>query len=332
MNGPEKANDPGAGNTEAVQDALVEGADVHDNVQIALLPVGCADGDDPGRRFGWPVVRLDGADPHQSLSFADLLEALDLTEDEFVAVCYKPVDGSFATQVVLSGHAAGAVASVQTRSCVWFTPNPTAGPERRNQGRGREREVTRFLALYADLDVKPGAFDDIAQAWKFIAVLSAIVVTRPSAVIYSGHGLQPIWPVEDGHLSDEVRWAWGYRLIRQFGRLCTSAARSFCGANLDNVFNMDRLLQLSPRWTRCVTGMRERGRPTRFRCWSVPGADAASKRDRTPSATMPVGGYWCGAVTLTGYARSPASSPTYGVRVCRLSWWMRRCSVSPLPW
>jgi hypothetical protein len=241
---PEEANDPGAGNTEAVQNALVEGAVNDDNAQISLLAKGCADADDSGRRFGWPVVRLDAADPPQALSFAELLEVLGLTEDEFIAVCHKPVDGVFSTQVVRSGHAAAAVASLPARSCVWFTPNPTAGPERCNQGRGREREVTRFLALYADLDVKPGAFDDVAQAWKFIAVLSAIIGTRPSAVICSGHGLQPIWPVEDGHFDDEVRWAWAYRLIRQFGRLCTSAARSFCGASLDNVFDLGRLTRV----------------------------------------------------------------------------------------
>ena len=244
MNDPEEANSPGAGNTEAVQEALGEGAADHDNAQISLLAKGCADADDTRRRFGWPFVRLDATDPPEALSFSGLLELLGLTEDEFIAVCHKPVDGSFSTDVVLAGHAASAVASMPTRSCVWFTPNATAGPARSNQGRGREREVVHFLALFADLDVKKGAFDDIAQAWKFIAVLSAIIGTRPSAVIYSGHGLQPIWPVEDGHLSDEVRWAWAYRLIRQFGRLCTSAARSFCGANLDNVFNMDRLLRV----------------------------------------------------------------------------------------
>lgn len=241
---PEEANSPGAGNTEAVLKALGEGAGNHDNAQIPLMAEGCSDKGDRTRQFGWPVVRLDAADPPRALSFADLLEVLGLTDDDCIAVCHKPVDGVFSTQVVRSGHAAAAVGSLPARSCVWFTPNPTAGPERCNQGRGREREVTRFLALYADLDVKKGAFEDIAQAWKFIAVLSAIIGTRPSAVIYSGHGLQPIWPVEDGHLSDEVRWAWAYRLIRQFGRVCTSTARNFCGASPDNVFNLDRLLRV----------------------------------------------------------------------------------------
>jgi len=239
-----EANSPGAKNTEAVQEALFAGAARHDNVPISSLPEGCADRDDAGHRFGWPVVRLDGVDPPQALSFADLLEVLGLTADEFIAVCHKPADGAFSTAVVIAGHAADAVASLPTRSCVWFTPNATVGPARSNQGRGREREVTRLVALYADLDVKPGVFDDIAQAWEFIAVLSAIIGTRPTAVIFSGHGLQPIWVIEDGLLGDEVQWARAYRLIRRFGRLCTSAARSFCGANLDNVFNMDRLLRV----------------------------------------------------------------------------------------
>lgn len=242
---PEEAEGPGAENTEAIQKARVEGAVNHDKPQMNFPPTCSVDGHDLDPRIGWPVVQLDGeADPAQALSFAGLLEVLGLTEGEFIAVCHKPVNGSFSAQVVHSGNAPDVVASLPTRSCVWFTPNPTAGPERCNQGRGREREVTRFVALFADLDVKQGAFDDIAQAWEFVAVLSAIIGTRPSAVIYSGHGLQPIWPVEDGHFDDEVMWAAAYQLIRRFGRLCNSAAYSFCGAHLDNVFNMDRLMRV----------------------------------------------------------------------------------------
>lgn len=185
----------------------------------------------------------DAVDP-QRLSFDELLVTLGLVDGDFIAVCHQPVGGTFQAQVTSCGNSAAAVRGLPEPSCVWFTPNPTAGPERKGQGRGRERDVKRWVALYTDLDVKAGAFRDIAQAQAFVDVLSTIIGTRPTVVIFSGHGLQPIWVIEDARLDDEVSWALAYRLMRQFGRLVTSAAHNFCGAKLDNVFNMDRLLRV----------------------------------------------------------------------------------------
>ncbi len=225
MINPEEANDPGAVNTEAVQDARVEGA--IDN-----------------------GISSDAADDvaHQPLSLAQVMDVLGLDEGDFVAICHQSVGGSFTTQVTPSGSAAAGVLGLPHRSCVWFTPNPTAGPERRGQGRGRERAVSRWLALGADLDVKPGSFKTLCEAGAFIAVLSTIIGTRPSVVIRSGHGLQPLWPIEDGVLDDEVQWARAYRLIRQFGRLAISAAYNFCGARIDNVYSLDRLFRVPDTW------------------------------------------------------------------------------------
>lgn len=50
---PEEANDPGAGNTEAVQDALVQGADVDDSGQMHSSATGYADVYDVYRELGW---------------------------------------------------------------------------------------------------------------------------------------------------------------------------------------------------------------------------------------------------------------------------------------
>ena len=84
-------------------------------------------------------------------------------------------------------------------------------------------------------------------------------------------------------------------------------------------------------WMRCATGMRVRGPPTRSRCWSARGVGGISNPDRTPNATTSAAEYWCGAATRTGYARSPANSPTPGARASLSPWSMRRCSGSPVP-
>jgi hypothetical protein len=235
-------------NTGAAQEALEGRAEV-ENSPVQAAAVACQMGGLPWDERHRDLVATGGsgggnAVDVQRLSFAELLDTLGLVDEDFVAVCYQPVGGTFQAQVTSCGNAAAAVFGLPERSCVWFTPNPTAGPERRGQGRGRERDVKRWVALYADLDVKTGAFRGIAEAEAFINVLSVFIGTRPTAVIHSGHGLQPLWRVEDGDLGDEVQWARAYRLIRQFGRLATSAAFNFCGARIDNVYNADRLLRV----------------------------------------------------------------------------------------
>lgn len=241
----------GAENTGTAQGALEGGADVK-NRPVPAAAEACEVGDlSCDERLDGHGGLVPAADPYghdsvgpQRLSFAELLDTLGLGDGDFIAVCHQPVGGTFQAQVTSCRNSAAAVLGLPERSCVWFTPNPTAGPERRGQGRGRERDVKRWVALYADLDVKPGVFRDIDQAQAFINELSAIVGTRPTAVIHSGHGLQPIWVIEDGQLVDEVQWARAYRLIRQFGRLATSAAYNFCGAELDNDYDADRLLRV----------------------------------------------------------------------------------------
>jgi hypothetical protein len=159
------------------------------------------------------------------LDLGDVLDCLGCASREFTAVCHRPIGGAFTSSVVESASVSVQVKSLPEKACIWFSVNPTAGPERHNQGRGREREVSRWAALYLDVDVKDGAFPDLDKAAEYIRVLSGMVGTRPSLMIYSGHGLQPVWPIEDGELDPEEKWSQAYRLNRRFGRLATKVAR-----------------------------------------------------------------------------------------------------------
>ena len=184
------------------------------------------------------------------LTFAEMLELLGFTDTEFVSVCHRPVGGSFSSSVVKAADGEGVVGSLPEQSCVYFSVNAIAGPERHQQGRGCERDVTRWTGPYLDCDVKPGAFESLEQAWAFIDVMSGLIGTRPVAVIYSGHGLQPLWAITDGKLTDEngefaeVAWSRAYRDSRRFKRLAHKVAMEQFGARLDNVADLSHVLRV----------------------------------------------------------------------------------------
>ena len=109
----------------------------------------------------------------------DVLDCLGWADGEFTAVCHQPIGGAFTSSVVESVSVSARVKSLPEEACTWFSVNPTAGPERHNQGRGREREVSRWAAFYLDVDVKVGAFPDLDKAAEYIRVLSGMVGSQP---------------------------------------------------------------------------------------------------------------------------------------------------------
>jgi hypothetical protein len=189
--------------------------------------------------FGQPTTDGEGVE----LTLDEVLEVLGWADGEFTALCHKNVGGAFTSSVVASLNANAFAESLPERADVWFSVNPTLGPARQGGGRGGERQVTRWAALYLDVDVKEGAFPDLDKAAEFVSALSEMVGTRPSVLIFSGHGLQPLWPIEDGQLDTEVKWAQAYQLSRRFGRLAHGVASEF-SASLDNVSDLTRILRV----------------------------------------------------------------------------------------
>jgi hypothetical protein len=205
----------------------------------------------PDQRTGGDPQNVNGSSLVETgvvssrLMLGEVLDVLGRVDGEHVAICHKVCGGTFSSAVVESINASALVTSLPDRADVWFSVNPTAGPARASAGRGKERQVTRWAALYLDVDVKQGAFTDLDKAAEFVSVVSEMVGTRPSLVISSGHGLQPVWPIEDGELDDEVKWARAYRLSRRFGRMAASVAASHSGAALDNVSDLARVLRVA---------------------------------------------------------------------------------------
>jgi hypothetical protein len=173
----------------------------------------------------------------------EMLDCLGWQHGEYTAVCHKAVGGQFAFSVAESANAAARVESLPPQSNTWFSVNPTAGPARVGGRRGGNREVTRWAALVLDVDVEEGAFPDLDKAFEFVNAVSSMVGTRPSVVIHSGHGLQPLWPIEDCVLDAEEKWARAYALSRRFGRFAHRVANDF-SASLDTVSDLARIIRV----------------------------------------------------------------------------------------
>lgn len=173
------------------------------------------------------------------MRFDDLL---DLLGHRLVALCWKQPGGDFHTIIT---PPAGAVAqsSILRDADVWFSINEPAGPPRQGP-RGGAEAVTRHTSLWADLDVKDGAFATEADARAVIDDIAVALNTDPMAIIHSGHGLQPIWIIDDdaATLDDPDRRALAQTVLARWRRLVeTIAARR--GAAVDAVFDLPRILR-----------------------------------------------------------------------------------------
>ncbi|ASR85270.1 DNA polymerase/primase [Mycobacterium phage SirPhilip] len=190
----------------------------------------------------------------------DLLETLGYVEGEHVSVNYQAPGGPFSSTVVEyvedSDALQGLALALGNDRNLWFGVNPTRPRSKDEGGRGTAEDVTRLAAIWCDLDVKPGACRDLAHAHQVIDELSAILGHRPSAVVMSGNGLQPYWPIDDGTIApagddwqsmaeqSAALRADAAALLKRWGRLACIVADGL-GAKIDRgVYDLARVLRV----------------------------------------------------------------------------------------
>jgi hypothetical protein len=166
----------------------------------------------------------------------EYLDLLGLAPDENVGLFWKRDDKQH-TAVIPCALVEYSLSQISDDYDVYLAPNPTAGPVRYDKGRGKMADVTRVAAVYADLDMKPGACADETVMAEIINDLSGIVGERPVAVIFSGGGTQPIWRLEDCDPKT------GAKLLQRFGRLTRIVAETR-NAKVDSVFDTARVLRV----------------------------------------------------------------------------------------
>lgn len=189
--------------------------------------------------------------PVNKMTFDELLQALghgggvDLHREQ-VAICWKRPGGTFTPELQDPDDAARYVGMLTDsitggRVDMWFGINPVSSDVAK--GRGTVKDVTRLAALYADLDVKPGACPDLDTARLLIDDMSDVLGMRPVAVIHSGHGLQPIWAVERGSAAS-LKYPHDAKHLLQRFRHAVEFVAACHGCAVDPVFDLPRILRV----------------------------------------------------------------------------------------
>lgn len=198
---------------------------------------------------------MAGALGARAAGFGELLERVGYRLDDGVAISHKPPRGTFGLAGYVSASQAAELAAAHAADDVWFGVNAMAS--RPASGRGTAKDVTRLAALHADLDVGLDKLPSFAVGWQVIADVSEVLGTRPSVVILSGHGLQPLWPVDPddpaAHLDTPEKRENAGALLKLFGRLVGRAAHLH-GGKVDGVFDLARVLRVPGTVNRKVPG------------------------------------------------------------------------------
>jgi P4 family phage/plasmid primase-like protien len=127
----------------------------------------------------------------------------------------------------------------------WFEVQPSSF--NKAFGRSSEEHIVALRAIYADIDFKGGeasrpGMGDEAAALDLVDQLSSALGVPPVAVVYSGHGVQPYWPIEGGDI-DSRNGGDVKGLLKRFGVLVATFAQA-SGGHVDNVFDLPRILRV----------------------------------------------------------------------------------------
>ncbi|WP_151526079.1 hypothetical protein [Serinicoccus kebangsaanensis] len=204
---------------------------------------------DKGRALAGSAALISSEIQSQNTSpIAAWNAARGILPSETVAIATLDDAGRFIATTRTAEVADKGIAATMAEADCWVSANPVrAGlPEGR---KGTAGDVVRLACIYADLDVKPGALPTWTAAENIIADLTMMLGVAPAAVVMTGHGLQPVWRIEqepgrtdwpDGSSSEPFRAA--QALTRRWGRLVAHVA-SMHGGEVDPVWNLDRVLR-----------------------------------------------------------------------------------------
>lgn len=241
------------------------------------------------------------------LTLPELLDALDYSNTEHIQIAHAVPGEQFRTHVT---NTTDLTQSTPAGADTWFGINPCTPV---STGRPGADHITRLAALWADLDVKPGACPDFDTARLIVDDLSELLGTRPVAITYSGHGLQPLWAVENATIGPQLPTMAARALLRQWGRLVSAVAGRRDTPKVDSVFDLPRILR-----TPGTTNMKDPAAPLPVACMADTGAPitvtqiletlnaygiTATPEDRTdPGAAITPPAEWTWATSTCKYA------------------------------
>ena len=172
----------------------------------------------------------------ESAQFVELLERLGRTEQDNVTICYQSSVQRFTGKTIKIALAESTVQALDSLgNNIWFEINPS-----RATGRASLDDITQLAAVYIDIDYKDGGAGSVEKAKELVELLSDLIGVGPSAVVYSGHGIQPYWAI-DPEEDFEPLLAQG--LLNRWGAFARFIAGSL-GVQLDSVFDLPRIFRV----------------------------------------------------------------------------------------
>lgn len=175
--------------------------------------------------------------PDKTLTFAQCLDLLELDDDELLSFGTSTKLGrEFSGRQYRVGHLKAMNIDAYENHNVWCGLQPM----RKASARGKNTDVLRIAALYADLDLDANKIPTVDAIRLVIDGLSAMLDTAPTYITFSGHGYQPVWKVDPDDSRDlDVMTP----LLKGWGRLVKQVA-TVHGGSADSVFDPARILRV----------------------------------------------------------------------------------------
>jgi P4 family phage/plasmid primase-like protien len=132
-------------------------------------------------------------------------------------------------------------AAVENDEHVWYEINPSSFRE--DHGRSSARHITRLVTLYVDVDYKDGGMGSLEVAHQLIDDLTGALGAAPAAIVSTGNGLQPYWPITDGDMPDEASRTRVLTVLARFKALVDMFAAAH-GGKIDSLFDLPRIFRV----------------------------------------------------------------------------------------
>jgi P4 family phage/plasmid primase-like protien len=168
--------------------------------------------------------------------FKELLYRLGRTDDDAVTICYQSQTQKFMAKTVKVDLVDSVVEALdQLGNNIWFEINPSDVT-----GRATAQNITRLAAFYIDIDYKDGGAGSVKNAKDFMETLTSLIGVEPTAIVLSGHGIQPYWAID---LEEEYDFALAQGVLNRWG-VFTKFLGGTMDISLDSVFDLPRIFRV----------------------------------------------------------------------------------------
>jgi P4 family phage/plasmid primase-like protien len=166
--------------------------------------------------------------------FKELLSRLGRNDDDLVTICYQSAKQKFTSKSIKVELADSVVSALDAlENNIWFEINPSSV-----NGRATARDIDKLAAVYIDIDYKDSGAGSVKAAREFVELISELIGVGPTATVYSGHGIQPYWAIEDDHMDNALATG----VLNRWGAFCRFLGASQ-GIQLDSVFDLPRIFR-----------------------------------------------------------------------------------------